>query len=211
MTEGTLITRYGYDDDSTQQAITNPRGKTTTLTAGGFGNHAKVTNPIGIAELTTTDVAGRPVDIRTIKTTSAGDKFLLRWSTSEYDALGRTTKQIQKLFNSPLAIPPTGDPSGAMDIVSRTIYDDAGRKMTVIDPRGTSTITEFDELGRVAKVTDGAGNIRETLYDSNGNKTKETRIDRRPDGTTESFTTTFAYDEQNRLTELQTQMIPRTS
>jgi YD repeat-containing protein len=202
VTEGMLITRYGYDDDSTQQAITNARGKTTTLTSGGFGNPIKVTDPIGIAEVTTVDAAGRPVDIRTIKTTSTGDKFLLRWSTSEFDPLGRTTNQIQKLFSSPLAIPPTGDPSGATDIVSRTIYDDAGRKMTVIDPRGTSTITEFDELGRVARVTDGAGNVRETLYDSNGNKVKETRIDRKPDGTNESFTTTFAYDERNRLAEV---------
>jgi YD repeat-containing protein len=202
VTEGTLITRYGYDDDSTQRAITNARGKITTLTPGGFGNHVKVTDPLGIAEVTTTDIAGRPADVRTVKTSSTGDKLLLRWSTSEYDPLGRATKQIQKLFNSPLAIPPTGDPSGATDIVSRTIYDDAGRKMTVIDPRGTSTITEFDELGRVAKVTDGAGNIRETLYDSNGNKAEDTRIDRKPDGTTETFMTTFAYDEQNRLAEV---------
>jgi YD repeat-containing protein len=109
------------------------------------------------------------------------------------------TKKVQKLFNEPIAIPSTGDPSGATDILSRTIYDYAGRKMTVVDPRGLSTITEFDELGRVAKITDAAGNIRRTTYDSNGNKATETRIDRKPDGATESFTTTFAYDNQNRL------------
>jgi YD repeat-containing protein len=71
--------------------------------------------------------------------------------------------------------------------------------MTVVDPRGLSTITEFDALGRVAKITDAAGNIRRTTYDRNGNKATETRIDRKPDGATETFTTTFVYDDQNRL------------
>jgi len=202
VTEGTLITRYGYDDDRTQNTITNPRGKTTALTPGGFGNHAKVTDPIGIAEVTTTDAAGRPLDVKTIKSTGTGERLLLRWSTSEYDPLGRVTKQVQKLFNTPLTIPTSGDPAGATDIVSRTIYDDAGRKMTVIDPRGLSTVTEFDQLGRVAKVTDAAGNIRTTTYDGNGNKVTETRVDRKPDGSTESFTTTFVYDDQNRLTDV---------
>jgi RHS repeat-associated protein len=140
--------------------------------------------------------------VRTVKTAPNGDRFLLRWTTSEYDPLGRVTKQVQKLFNQPLAIPSSGDPSGATDIVSRTIYDDAGHKMTAIDPRGLSTITEFDELGRVAKLTDAAGNVRMTTYDGNGNKATETRVDRKPDGTAESFTTKFAYDDQNRLAEV---------
>jgi hypothetical protein len=69
---------------------------------------------------------GRAVE--TIKTSGTGERFLLRWSTSEYDPLGRVTKQVQKLFNQPLAMASTGDPSGATDIVSRTIYDDTATK-----------------------------------------------------------------------------------
>jgi hypothetical protein len=68
------------------------------------------------------------VDVRTIKTSGTGDRFLLRWSTSEHDSLGRVTKQVQKLFSQPIAIQSTGDPSGATDIVSRTIYDDAATR-----------------------------------------------------------------------------------
>ncbi len=49
-------------------------------------------------------------------------------------------------------------------MVTKTVYDDAGHKMTTIDPRGVSTVTEFDALGRVAKVTDGAGNVMQTTY-----------------------------------------------
>jgi RHS repeat-associated protein len=71
--------------------------------------------------------------------------------------------------------------------------------MTVIDPRGIPTVTEYDDLGRLSKVTDGVGNVVQPTYDPNGNKVLETHVDRKPDGTTETFTTRFAYDLQNRL------------
>jgi RHS repeat-associated protein len=201
-TEGTLTTLMGYDLNGALVSMTDARNRTTTLTPNAFNERGAVKDPLGIARITTNDGAGRPVETRVVKTAPNGDRLLLQWSTQEYDALGRVTKNVQKLFNAPLLIPPTGDPAGAIDITTRTIYDDVARKITTIDARGNQAVTDLDELGRVVRMTDPMGNKIETTYDVRGNKTAEARIDREVDGSTRTFTTTYEYDGENRLVSI---------
>ncbi|MHB0972301.1 MAG: DUF6531 domain-containing protein [Thermoanaerobaculia bacterium] len=199
ITQGTRTTQFAYDLNGVQTAITNARGKTTTVTIDGFGNRVGETDPSGITEVRSLDAGGRPIDVRTIKRVSDTESYILRWTQLAYDGAGRLTRQTRKRFASPLLIPPSGDPAGASDVVTQTVYDDAAQKVTTIDPRGNATVTQNDALGRVASVTDAAGNITETTYDENGNRRDEKLIEKHPDGHVETFVTRNLYDRENRL------------
>jgi RHS repeat-associated protein len=197
---GTQTTTYGYDDNSALASLTNARNKKTIYAQSGFGDSRGTTNAISVTTAQTTDAAGRPVDTKLLKKTADGKTLVLRWSKQEFDPLGRVTRQIRKLFTSPLELPTNGtDPSGATDVISRTIYDDAARKVTVIDPRGNATVSEMDELGRLLRVTDAIGNTLEYEYDANNNKHSETMSEVAPDGKKEATRVVYDYDEQNRV------------
>ncbi|MHB0971540.1 MAG: DUF6531 domain-containing protein [Thermoanaerobaculia bacterium] len=199
VTQGTRTTQLTYDVDGVQTGVTNARGRTTHVTIDGFGGRVAETDPSGIVELRTLDTSGRPVDVRTIRRLSDTESYILRWSQFAYDPSGRPTRLTRKLFPSPLRIPASGDPSGAIDIVTQTIYDDEAQKITTIDTRGNTSITQFDALGRIASVTDAAGNITETTYDENGNKRDIKNTDKYSDGHVQSFVTRNSYDHENRL------------
>ncbi len=198
MTVGTRTTSYVYDDDDARLSTTNARGKTTTFALNGFGENIGEVDPLGVTTTSKTDSAGRPTDTRVTK-----NGLLLKWTQTAYDPMGRVTSEIRKLFNDPLPIPPDGsDPVGATDVVSQTVYDDAGHSVTTVDPRGFRAITQTDSLGRLLKSTDAMGNTVEYAYETNGNKKGETTTELRPDGTKDQFTTAFEYDDQNRLTSV---------
>ena len=199
VTQGSQATQFAYDLNGVQTAVTNARGKTTSFALDGFGNRVGVTDPAGISTVHTLDAEGRPLDIRAVKRVSDTERYILKWTQLAYDGAGRITRETKKRFAAPLRIPDTGDPSGATDIVTQTIYDDAAQKLTRLDPRGNTTVLEFDEAGRLTKLTDAAGNITETTYDDNGNAREETLTERRSDGSVETFITRNTYDLDNRL------------
>ncbi|MEO8378031.1 MAG: hypothetical protein ABI779_00060 [Acidobacteriota bacterium] len=199
VTQAGRTTQFSYDTDGVQTSITNARGKTTTVTINGFGDRIGEVDPSGITVARSIDAAGRPIDTRTIKRVSDTESYILRWGQFVYDGAGRLTRVTNKRFPSPLRIPVTGDPAGAADVVTQTIYDDAARKVTTIDPRGNSSVTQFDALGRVATVIDAAGNSVETTYDENGNKRDEKTIEKHPDGHVDTFVTRNLHDRDNRL------------
>lgn len=197
-----------HDDDGAFRTMTNARGKTTSYVVSGFGETIAAADPSGILDATTLDAGGRPVGQRTLKKLPTGETMLLRWSEFAYDPLGRVTRETRKRFTAPLMMPATGDPSGATDIVTETLYDDAAHTMTVIDPAGNRIVTTYDTLGRVAKVTDAAGNTIETAYDENGNRLEEKTTDRAPDGTVTTSIIRYIYDRDNRLVSVRNMAEP---
>ncbi|HJQ41121.1 MAG TPA: Ig-like domain-containing protein [Thermoanaerobaculia bacterium] len=196
-TEDNGTAQFAYDGNGDMTELKNPRAKATSWTRNGFGHPATETDPHGITRAQTVDRAGRPVDVRTVKNTPNG-KVLLSWSTREYDAAGRIVKETQKLFPGTLTIPPAGDPTGTTDVVTRTIYDDDAHKVTVIDPRGNSTVAQYDATGRLIRLADAAGNMVETTY-AGGHKVEERITEKRPDQSSVISTTRYEYDEQGRL------------
>jgi RHS repeat-associated protein len=197
---GTKTTTFVYDEDNARTAVINSRGKLISLETDGFSETVGSTNPLKATNIARPDANGRPVETRVIKTLANGDQQILRWSKQEYDALGRPTKLTQKRFTTPLALPKSGDPTGGVDVVSQTIYDDAARTVTDVDARGFKTVTEFDGLGRAVRMTDPAGNAVATEYNANGTVHRETASDKNSaDGTVETHITTFDYDEDDRL------------
>jgi RHS repeat-associated protein len=199
-TTGTLTVSNGYDDDGALVSFTDGRQKTTTYRVDGFGESVGDISPIGVLSVHQSDASGRPIDTKVLKTGPDGKTSVLQWSKTEYDALGRVQRQVQKLFSAPLQLPAGGsDPAGATDVITRTIYDDMARKVTVIDPRGNATVSQMDELGRLMIVTDAVGNTIEFEYEPNGNKHSETITEVLADGRHEVARTVFTYDDQNRL------------
>jgi RHS repeat-associated protein len=199
-TEGSGTTTFHYDGGGRPTGITTPRAHTKELILDGFGRTIGEVDPAGVRTLSRMDEAGRPVETRMTRERANGERYLLRWSLTEYDAAGRVTKETRKLFESPLLLPVDGgDPEGAVDVVSRWVYDDENRQQTIIDPRGAETVTEFDEMGRVRKVTDPAGSSIETEYYANGNRLSETITELDSTGAPSISRTTYEYDDQNRL------------
>lgn len=89
---------------------------------------------------------------RTVTTTVAAGSAQARTTWTCYDVLGRTVKRIQ---NASVANP-CGDftPSSQtdLDLITRTVYDDAGRAIAQIDAQGWIDRTYYDALGRPSVV-----------------------------------------------------------
>jgi RHS repeat-associated protein len=200
-TENNGVAQFTYDGNGVMKELKNPRGKSTTWSLTGFGHQSTETDPRGITRTQTVDSAGRPVDSRVVKTTPTG-KVLLSWTKREYDDAGRVVRETQKLFPAPLAIPDTGEPAGEADVVTRTVYDDAAHTVTVIDPRGNSTVAQYDDLGRLVRLSDAAGNVVETTYRAAGQKAEERIVEKRPDNSLVTSTSRYEYDEQGHLVSI---------
>ena len=198
-TNGPNNLSYTYDDDNDRLSVTDARGNVTQFASDGFGAASAATLGSGLREQTNHDVAARRTETRVVKTLPDGKEAIVRWEILETDALGRTVRDIRKLFTGTLLVPATGDPQGATDVVTQFVYDDTAHTVTMIDPRGNRTLTEMDERGRVHRITDAAGNRVETTYRSNGARSTEKRFDKQPDGTFKVSVTTFDYDELGRM------------
>jgi RHS repeat-associated protein len=196
---GSRITSYSYDANGNSASVTDALGRTTTFLHDGFGSSTGTVDGMGITTIDRHDAAGRPVDSRIVKLLPDGGELLLRWTTREYDASGRLVKETRKLFTKPLSIPKEGtDPPGALDVVTRTLYDDEKRTITQIDPLGRETRSEMDDQGRLVRVIDPAGNVLEVTWDASGNRLSETFTEA---GETDlpPSRVVYQYDNQNRL------------
>lgn len=105
---------------------------------------------------------------------AGGDVAQVRWTTREYDALGRevlvrapdggeTTTTYDGLTVS------VKDPLGR---VTKSISDAAGRVVEVIDARNKSLKKTYTAFGAVERSTDSAGNSVVTQYDGRGRAVK---------------------------------------
>lgn len=195
-TGGTTL--YGYNANGTRTSTTNPRGGKTTYRLDGHdrpkGSFDETTR---LFETSATDGYGRVVSRRAYEATDPESPLLLYgWTEYEYDAAGRQTKEIRKLFPSPMA-PPFDAP--VTDVVTETRYDAQGRVSDVIDPIGRTTHTGYDGQGRVNLTVDPAGNEVGTDYDAAGNARWTTLREKRPDGGYDEYLTENVYDDQGRL------------
>ncbi|MGK2858885.1 MAG: hypothetical protein ACSLFQ_16930, partial [Thermoanaerobaculia bacterium] len=205
---GPRVTTYEYDANGASLSVTDILGRTTQFLQDGFGVSVGTIDASGVTTIDRHDDGGRPVDSRVIRTLPDGTKLLLRWTVREFDTAGRLVLEIRKLFTEPLKIPPDGtDPAGATDVVTTTIYDDAARRITQLDPLGRATVTEMDARGRGLRVIDPAGNELRFEYDKAGNRTAEIVAEAFSFSSEDAASlpeaprarrTQFLYDAQNR-------------
>lgn len=114
-----------------------------------------------------------------------------------YDAMDRLISSETAFFDA--------DTQASIDdglSVVTTEYSDTSQIIQITNDNGHTTETNYDTANRRSTVIDAKGNRIEYAYDENSNVISTTTVEKsdlgRPD---EMFTTTFAYDSLNRLTQ----------
>ena len=170
-----------FDLSGRLEALTDPNGNATTLTYGGGGELATVSNNFG-RTLTLTYTAGRITQVadgtgRSVAygydaagnltgfTNAESDA-----TTFEYDIDGRMTKIFYPSF------PLTPFVTNVYDTLDRVLtqtdaanntwdYFFAGSRSEEVDPLGNTKIWIFDEQGNTLEETDALGNTVVNVYD----------------------------------------------
>lgn len=213
------ISRTFYTGDQVTKAVVNCTNSGTTVPTSGWETCTGAGTQDGTYNLTTTstyDTAGN----RTSETAPNG-----RVTSYAYDDAGRVSSQVVNDVAGP-TLPtddvttfffyddagrqsavraPTAD--GSSYVVSRSIYDDAGRLLQTIancTNSGTTLDPALENPGECAGTgtADASTNVvTNYAYDGTGNRTRLVEPD--PSATsgtsTATVTTQYAYDDANRL------------
>ncbi|MEW4454562.1 RHS repeat-associated core domain-containing protein [Bremerella sp. JC817] len=206
------VTTYTYNSLG-KKATESINGRTTTYAYDAYGRLSSVT------EEDPDDTGPLSAPVTSYTYDSDGNQLTVT------DPLGNVTTNTYT--SGKLTSVTQADPDGAGPLsapVTSYTYDDAGRVLTVTDPLGRVTTYTYDNLGRQISVTmpdpDGVGALESLVstitydlfgrvasrtnfdgtivsytYDSEGNKLTET---------TELGTTTYTYDELNRVETITT-------
>ncbi len=210
-------TKYAYDANLNQTAITEPLGNSTTKTYDAAGNVTSTSLPSGATQSWTydslndvtshTDANGNTTGYsydangNLVKTTYADGASVSETrdpttgaATAIIDALGNTTNYG---YDAAGELTSTTSPLGEKTTYS---YDAAGRVIGKVSPRGNAsgsnpsnytTSYRYDAENRLTGVTDPDGNTTSYSYDGVGNRTALTD----PNGKT----TSYGYDGDNQL------------
>jgi RHS repeat-associated protein/uncharacterized repeat protein (TIGR01451 family) len=187
-------TVYEYDDDGNVIRTTDALGNISSATFDPNDNKLKETNALGKTSSYTYDAAGNRL--------------------SETDPLGHVTRYTYNNRHQVLSIT---DPQGhvtsntydangnllsgrdALGNLTSLTNNAQGMPLTIKDALGNTTSYAYDVQGHVILQTDGAGNISSYTNDANGNRLTQTVTRTRADGITETLTTQYQYDGNNRL------------
>jgi|GEM_PF-6375795 len=128
---------------------------------------------------------------------------LLERSYSRFDEIGRQYQQVRDIDlstdESMLLDPDDGNNSSYL-----TAFDPGSRVTLSFDANGNPTSMKYDAADRTLTMTDALGNQQSSNYDANSNVVSMTEIEIPGPGTagvSETYVTTFIYDELNRRTE----------
>ncbi|WP_158265599.1 RHS repeat-associated core domain-containing protein [Blastopirellula marina] len=176
------LTKITEEDPDGAGSLTEPE---TTYTYDSDGNVLTTTDPLGNV---TTNVYtdGLLTSVTSPDPDGSGEPLAAPVTSYTYDAMGRVLTMTNPLGN-----------------VTTYAYDNLGRRISVTmpDPDGAGSLvslvstTAYDSLNRVISQTNFDGTTTTYTYDSEGNKLTET---------TALGTTTYEYDELNRLVEVET-------
>jgi RHS repeat-associated protein len=167
-------TSYSYDANDNVLTETNTLGKTTTYTYDAQDNRTSVTDALGNRTEFTYNLQGRLL-------------------TSK-DARGNITTNTYDTAGNPLT---TVDASGITTAVN-TFSVLTGQLTRTKDALNNET--SFEYFGSyLTKVTDPLGQEKTFTYDGNGNRKTESVRRTNSQGQLEVLTTTFDYDNLNRL------------
>ncbi|UIP21724.1 LysM peptidoglycan-binding domain-containing protein [Achromobacter deleyi] len=164
---GDLTTRYVYDAAGHLRFQLSPAGNVTEYRYNGFGERTSTLQyAASVHPLTGLTTATAPSEAQMIAWAGAADKSRISRVDAVYDYRGLLQQTIAyQEVNS------AGE--GVLDgnqILTRYVYDQAGRLLTTISPTGGATSYTYDGLGRVLSAQDALGNVSYTQYDDAGNR-----------------------------------------
>ncbi|MEM6600944.1 MAG: hypothetical protein AAF649_06120, partial [Verrucomicrobiota bacterium] len=192
------------------------------------GNVAATINPLGNRWDFSYDVRNRKIKEEQPAVSDMGGASIRPEIETEYDSVGNvtritdardnTTETEYDKANRPVKVTSPSVPVGGGGTgipVTETTYDLNGNVLTVKDANGHTVTNTYDELNRLLSTADAANITVAYQYDEAGNRTRVTdgkgnRTDFAYDGlnrntsisyaqgTSESYTVTFAYDALNK-------------
>jgi RHS repeat-associated protein len=170
-------TVYSYDAFDNVLTETNALGKTTTYTYDAQDNRTSITDALGNKTEMTYNAKGQVLTVKDARNNT---------TTNTYDTAGNLLT--------------TTNPDGKT--TTNTYSIQTGLLASTKDALNNITSFEyFDGSGYLKKQTDALGYAATFAYDANGNRKSETRTRTGAQGQAETITTSFEYDNLNRLTK----------
>ena len=163
--DGTVVVRYGYDEDGNLIDVINSTGQSTEFGYDAQGRVTSWTDRNGTHFTYTYDTAGRVIR------TEGTDGFMS--GALSYDDAERVTTYLDSLghrsrfrYNSHGVVTEETDPLGN---TTRTTWDPTTQqRLTVTDPLGRTTAFAYDEAGRLTQVTAPDGSVTWAVYNDLG-------------------------------------------
>ena len=209
------VIELSHDLENSQEIVTNRLGQSRLLEYDARGNVVREVDELGAVTgrtfdgddnlLTEKDPLGR---VTTYAYSSSNDLL------SATNALGEI---VQFAYNDRGQILRLTDPLGR---ITESTYDDAGNLLSNTDALDQTTTFAYDSSGNVIRVTDALGQFVEMAYnargdvtsetdplgsvssysyDSAGNRVSESRSRTLSHGSSETLTSSFVYDELDRV------------
>jgi RHS repeat-associated protein len=183
-----VTTLSAYDALGQTTSMTDALGFATHTTANGLGQTVLVTDTMGRVTRSGYDGTGA------LRWTKRNDGQL---TVYQLDGLGRTVATIANYQDGIVSAGEAAD----RDLIARTVYDAAGRRVQTIDPAGGVTAFAYDDLDRLVAVTEHAVSgicgqppcnvLTQYQYDRMGNRTAI--VDAR------GYVRRFGYDAAGQL------------
>ena len=169
-------TSFTYDGNDNTLTETNALGKTTTYTYDAQDNRTLVTDALGNRTEMTYNAKGQPLTVKDARNNTTTNTFDPAGNLlSSTDAQGNTTTNNYAIYT--------------------------GKLTSTVDALGHAT--QFAYVGNyLTKATNAQGNQITFGYDQSGNRNSQTVKRTNAQGQLETITTTFEYDNLNRLTNV---------
>jgi RHS repeat-associated protein len=167
------VTAYSYDANNNKISETNPLGRSFTFTYDAQNNLLSQSDALGNVAQYTYNALGKRIS----KTDLMGNVTLSTYSANGENLLSDTD---------------------ALGNVTRYSYDASGNRLTVTDATGSVTATTYNGSGDRLTETNALGDETTLGYDASGNRTSQVVTRTLADGTTETLTTLFEYDQAGR-------------
>lgn len=203
--------RAQYDGDGRIRRSYDARGNSTTFEYDTFGRVISVENALGHITRTNSDKASNVTCVRVFEKRDDG-YFLLSRIETDYDELNRATHSAVNRFEDPfgpfqkdeLSDALLASPGPGELLVTKTVYDENGRIVKIIDPLNRESTSQYDKLDRVILVTDPLGNETRNQYDDHNNLIRTDQRDLVLDDNgavidERHFANSSTYDELDRV------------
>jgi RHS repeat-associated protein len=184
-------TTYTYDGLGRMLSATDSLNGVTTYSYDANGNNIQTTDPLGRVTLYTYDALNR-LTLTTYPdgTTTAATYDWRGNMLTETDQRGNVTAYVYDLAGQLNRVTvANGTPDAAITLY---VYDAAGRRIGMTDPRGFSTTYTYDRAGRMLTTTDALTFVTTYTYDAAG------RVTTMRDGN--GRITSYTYDIRGRRT-----------
>lgn len=209
--EGETV-RYTYDIAGRKLSDKNALNDTTSYTYDGRNNVRVVTNGMGFETYDVYDEFGRKIKVTDaeLRATNYSYHDATNALALITDAKGGTVELTRDNFGGNITA--IKDPNGHTTTFA---YDDLDRKISETDALGKTWTYEYTGVGRLSRVRDAMGRDTKYGYDTSNRLTSITYVDdtavtfgydaigNRTSMTDWTGTTTWAYDNLNRVTSAQ--------